>query len=132
MPEPVPQLVLQRIRNRIIDSLQTLSSFDEQRRYAQTVPICYVPYELINGWEDWVDAPRPEHFTDPVFTGSERDAIERFHAAWDEAARALPKDYPPLEEVLGAPYWAKLRGAALKALAIFLKRGRLSEDVEAS
>jgi hypothetical protein len=126
------RLVLQRIRNRIIENLSTMASFDEQRTYAKRVPICYVPYELINGWEDFVDSPRPAHFTEPVFSSVECDAIEQFYPHWRDAADALPEGFPPLEDVLNSPYWMRLRDAAREALAAFLIRGRLPEDAEAS
>lgn len=129
-PEPSARLVLQRIRNRIIEDLELFSSFEKQRDYARQVPICYVPYELIDDWWTWVETPRPAHFVDPVFTSLERDAVERFHAAWDEAAATLPDNFPPLEEVLNADYWARLRKSAQEALAVFQIRGKLSEDVE--
>jgi hypothetical protein len=125
-------LVLQRIRNRIIEALGTMASLDEQRSYAQRVPICYVPYELISGWEDFVDSPRPAHFTAPVFSPLECAALEQFYPHWRDAADALPQDFPPLEDVLSSPYWARLRDAARQALAVFLVRGRLPEDAEAS
>ncbi len=129
--DEAPRLVLQRIRNRIIENLGTMASFDEQRTYAQRVPICYVPYELINGWEDFVNSPRPPHFTEPVFSSMERDAIEQFYPHWGDAAETLPEDFPPLEDVLNSSYWMRLRDAAREALAVFLIRGRLPEDAEA-
>lgn len=128
--EPSRQLLLQRIRNRIIENLEILSSFDEQRDYAVRVPIVYVPYELISSWEDYVSEPRPSHFSDPVFSEAERNAIQAFHREWNTAADALPNNYPPFEDVLEAPYWAQLRDAASIALKVFAVRGKLSEDVE--
>jgi hypothetical protein len=130
LPDATPRLVLQRIRNRIIETLGTMSSFDEQRRYAQRVPICYVPYELISGWQDFVDSPRPLHFTAPVFSSVECAALEEFYPHWRDAAEALPEGFPPLEEVLNSSYWVRLRDAAAQALAAFLIRGRLPEDAE--
>ena len=131
-PEASPRLILQRIRNRVIENLETFASFDEQLAYEQRVPICYVPYEMIDSWEDWVDSPRPSHFVDPVFSADERDAIEKFHSVWDAAATALPDNYPPLRDVQNQAYWRQVRDAAAEALAVFKVRGELSEDVEAS
>jgi hypothetical protein len=130
--EPSQRVILQRIRNRIIEHLETLSSIDAQLEYAAKVPYVYVPYELINGWEDWVDSARPADFSAPVFTGPECDAIERFHLEWDAAAEALPDDYPPLEEVLASSYWKSLQCAASSSLKVFKIRGRLPEDEEAA
>jgi hypothetical protein len=131
MPDATPQLVLQRIRNQIIENLGALASFDEQRQYGQRVPICFVPYELINDWADLMNSPRPPHFTEPVFSSQERDAIEQFYPHWRDAVDALPEDYPALEELLNAPYWVRLGDAARHALAVFLIRGRLPDDAEA-
>ena len=130
--QPSERVVLQRIRNRILEYLETLASLDTQRVYAAQLPSVYLPYELINSWEDWVGAPRPRHFTSPVFSELERNAVESFYLEWDAAASALPEGSPPLEEVLAAPYWARLRDAATAALNVFMIRGRLSEDIESA
>lgn len=125
---PSAQVVLQRIRNRIIGILETFSSYDEQREYARNVPIAYIPYELLSSWDDFVDQPWPAHFTEPVFNEEERRAIAIFHAELVAASAAMPNTYPRLEEVLAAPYWNALREAAVKALVPFRSRGRLPED----
>jgi hypothetical protein len=127
---PSQQLILQRIRNRIIEHLETLASFDAQRDYQLRVPKINVPYELINGWEDWVDGPAPTHFVEPVFSAAEREVVAVFHAEWNRAASDMPDTYPSLSEVQAAPYWSRLRDAAERALMVFEKRGKLSEEVE--
>jgi hypothetical protein len=131
MPDATPteRLVLQRIRNRMIETLEMLASFEEQRAYEKQVAIVNVPYELINSWEDCMDGPSPSHFIDPVFTNEERSAITAFHSEWDLAASALPDKNAPLSVVQAAPYWNRLRDASAKALVTFQKRGRLSEEV---
>jgi hypothetical protein len=126
------RLVIQRVRNRVIDVLECFASFEQQLEYARSVPICYVPYELICTWQSNVPSARPAEFAEPVFTRSERDAVAKFHAAWDRTSAAIPTNFPPLNDVLRMPEWASLRDAASEALAVFNVRGRLSEEIEIS
>jgi len=126
--EPCAQVVLQRVRNQIIGLLETFSSYDEQREYAQNVSVAYVPYELPNSWDDFVDESWPAQFTDPVFTEEERRAIAVFNAQLVAVSEAMPDTYLRLEKFLAAPYWIALREAAVNALLSFRQRGRLAED----
>ena len=121
-------LVLQSVRNRIIEHLELLSSFDDQREYQKTVPNVYLPYELINAWEDWVTESSTTSFIAPVFTEAESMAIEKFHSTWDLVAEALPDNYPHFEKVLSSDYWAVLRQGAEDALQVLSVRGKLSEQ----
>jgi hypothetical protein len=127
---PSAAIVLQRIRNRIIETLETFASFDAQREYARSVPFVYIPSELISAWEDFVHEPRPKEFVSPTFTAEEIDAIQKFHNVWESVSKIFPSEKPPLEEVLRAPYWETLRGAAVTALLAFEARGKLSDETE--
>jgi hypothetical protein len=126
--EPSDALVVQRIRNRIIEQLE-LCLPEGQRQHLETYPFIYVPYEVINGWEDFAPSRAPSHFTIPPFTAEELEAVARFHDVWSEVAALLPNDFPPLEEVQSQPYWRTLGDAAKQALSVFAKRGKLSEEV---
>jgi hypothetical protein len=129
-PEPSKQIILQRIRNRIIESLELISSFEDQREYQSRVPWVYIPYEIIHGWADNVNTARPPHFTPPVFTEAECQAVEQFHLLWEKVKDTIPDNFPPFEQVLAEPYWAEFRDGAIEALRVFSARGKLSEDVE--
>jgi hypothetical protein len=127
--EPTSQLVLQRIRNRIIEYLELVSSFDDQREYQSGAPV-HVPHEVINQWEDWVRGPRDPAFVQPLFTEEEQDAIARYHQIWNETAASTPNPLPDLESLFLTTEWQRLRDAAFEALRVFRVRGKLSEDNE--
>jgi hypothetical protein len=115
-------------RNRIIEQLELCLS-EGQRQHLGTYPFIYVPYEVINRWEDFVPSRAPSHFTIPPFAAEELEAVARFHDVWSEVANLLSNDFQPLEEVQAQPYWRTLGDAAKQALSVFAKRGKLSEEV---
>src|SRR3954471_21497519 len=93
---PTHQVVMQRIRNRIIEYLTLASSFDAQRAYQSRAHI-HVPNEVVNQWEDWVRDPRDKGFAEPVFSRAEQDALAQFHKVWDRVAANTPDPLPNLE-----------------------------------
>jgi hypothetical protein len=129
--KPSRRVVEQRVRNRIIEYLELASSFEAQQEYERDVPIEHVPYEVINQWEDWVHKdPREDRDLPDVYDGAEVEAMCQFHAAWDDAASAVPNNYPSLSEVQALPEWSRLRDTARSALSVFMRRGKMSEDHE--
>jgi hypothetical protein len=129
--KPSRRVVAQRVRNRVIEYLELASSFEEQQEYERNAPIAHIPYEVINQWEDWVHMdPREDPDLSDVYGRAEVEAMGQFHAAWDEAASAVSHNYPPLSEVQALPEWGRLRDAAGSALSVFLRRGKMPEDVE--
>ena len=127
--EPSRQLVLQRVRNRIIEYLEVASSYDRQREYQAAAPVC-VASEMIEQWADWVSDPADPAWAPPVFSEAERAAISRFHAVWNQVADDTPNPLPPLPETQRLPAWERLRCAAESALSVFHQRGRLPEARE--
>lgn len=125
--EPTPKVLLQRVRNRIIEYLELTRSFDAQRQYQSCAPV-HVPNEVINQWEDWVRGPRDPAFVHPVFSKAEQDAIARFHGTWRDVAANTRDPLPELDALLVTAEWQALRDAADDALRVFLVRGKLSED----
>jgi hypothetical protein len=131
--QPSRRVVEQRVRNRIIEYLEVASSFEAQQEYERDVPIAYIPYELINQWQDWVHQdPREDRDLSDVYDGPEVEAMCQFHAAWEDAVSAVPNNYPPLSELQALPAWDRLRDAAGSALSVFMRRGKMSEDHEAA
>jgi hypothetical protein len=131
MNDVSPRIVEQRVRNRVIETLELAGSFEEQDDYARTVPIAYVPYEVINQWEDWVHTdPHIDASISTVYSPQEVDAMRRFHVVWQMASDALPDDYPSLNRVHAMPEWSALRDEARAASAIFHVRGPMPEDRE--
>lgn len=128
---PSDRVIAQRIRNRVIECLEVAASFEKQVEYALAVPYVNVPYEVINGYEDWVSAdPRTNSDISPVYSSAEADVLGTFHDAWNVAADALSDDFPSVAEAQSMPEWVSLRTAAQAALAVFEQRGRLSEESE--
>jgi hypothetical protein len=129
--KPSRRVVEQRVRNRIIEYLELASSFEQQQEYEREVPIAHIPYEVINQWEDWVHKdPREDRDLPDVYDEAEIEAMRQFHTAWDDAASAVPNNYPPLSEVQALPAWDRLRDAAGSALSVFMRRGKMPEDHE--
>jgi hypothetical protein len=124
---PSRHLVVLRARNGMIEYLKLASSFDEQRAYRQRAQV-FVPVEVINQWEDWVDDPKAAWLSDASFSDDERQAVVDFHAAWADVSARIPDPVPDLEVLVATPEWNRLRLAAADALEIFARRGRLSED----
>jgi hypothetical protein len=122
---PSERVVLQRIRNRIIEYLATTASVERQRD--DGVP----PVETINQWEDWVQPAWLPGYDPPTFSSAELDAIRKYHGVWDEVADSLPDDAVSIDDVAGSAYWQALCDAAREALATFEHRGKLPEDCEA-
>jgi hypothetical protein len=128
MSGPVSKrIVLQRLRNRIIESLELAASHDSQLEYQKSAPLIDVPAQVINLWEDFVGDDWRQHYTaGEVFTAREIDAIASFHPVWDEIAQQAPD--LPLDALIHTPAWLRLAKSAMAALEVFLERGRLPED----
>ena len=130
---PFPQVVLQRIRNRVIEDLETAASYDGQRRYQAAVPFVNAITEIICTWaNDLVPEGWQSWFLPPVFTAEEIDAVVRFDKVLHVVADALPRAKPQLSQLIGTEPWERLRRAAVESLAVFQQRGRLSEEAESA
>lgn len=124
---PSESIVQQRLRNRIMESLELAASIEDQREYQHRVPFVDVPTEIINRWEDFVGQDWRRHYAaGAVFTTSEIDAIAEFDAVWNDVAERVPD--LPLEALAGTADWKRLMEAAGRSLQVFLRRGRLPED----
>lgn len=125
---PSKRVVSQRVRNRVVECLELSADFDAQMAYEQIV---YVPYELVNSWDDWVHSdPQTDSHIDPVYYQAEIRAMGKYHAVLQRAASALTRDYPPIEQVQLMPEWNELRDVAIEALVVFAERGPMSEEFE--
>ena len=117
-----------RLRNRIIEHLQLVSSAEEQLAYQQSAPIAQVSGELFNAWGDWVaDEATIDEFTAPVFSPEEQLAIREFNAALNAVAGRTTQDLPYITDFIGTPEWQELSSAALEALSVFQVRGMSPE-----
>lgn len=128
---PSERVIAQRMRNRMIEALDLAASFDKQLEYEANVPIAHVPSEVICWWEDSFMGPEyADRYELPVYTPEEVAAMVRFHAVWDRVCEDLPGPLSPLRELFELEPWQRLRDAAAEALAVFMRRGKFSEDVE--
>ena len=110
MVEPVSELVvLQRVRNRIIEVLELFSddnAFDVAR-------------SNLEFWEDWVNPDKIETYVSPVFTQAERIEIQKVCKAWDNVDINSPQE---------SEEWLCLSRTSEKSLKVFNHRGKFSED----
>lgn len=120
--QPSKRVVLQRVRNRIIEVLSDIDGLTEM----------YGPFEVINLWEDWVREDTLPLFVDPVFSQEEREAIGSFHITWDEVAEALPDEQPDLAWLAKSADWERLKAAAVSCHKILIRGGKFSEEHEIS
>jgi hypothetical protein len=120
------RLVLQRIRNRVIEYLELASSFERQLRYQASASVV-VAHEVINQWEDWISEPIEDLLPPPVFTVEEADAVRNFNEVWKSVVESTPPDMPAVEVVIHWPEWERLRVAAETTLSVFARRGPLPE-----
>jgi hypothetical protein len=132
MDEVSRRIVEQRVRNRVMETLELAGSFEAQQAYAETVPIANVPAEVINQWSDQVHIdPSMDPDISAVYSSQEVDAMRRFHRVWLQACDAYPDGFPSVAEIQAIPEWSTLRDQARAAKAIFDQRGPMPEDREA-
>lgn len=113
-----------RIRSRIMEHLQLMSSADLQLTYQRSAPHVRVANELFNGWEDWVpDQSAVERLTLPIFSRTEQAAVLEFLQVINAIDARTPRDLPDIKAFIQTREWADLSAAACRALAIFQLRG---------
>ena len=130
--QPSDRIVEQRIRNRVIEYFEMVSSLAAQQAYEEKgPPFVNVPYEIINQWEDWIpNDPRSDIKPLSVFSPEEMAALGEYQGVWEKAADELPDDYPELLSVQSLPGWEQLTRSAGVASEVFGHRGRMPEDRE--
>ncbi len=128
-PRPSERVLLQRVRNHLIDYLEIAASFQAQQEFQAQSPQLHVTTEVIEQWADWVSPNWQQELKAPTFSEFERDAITQFQAIWQETHNTLVRPLPALEYIQLAPAWQQLRVAAETCLQVFMQRGKLS-DIE--
>lgn len=102
-------------RRRITETLQLLSSAEEQLEYKRTVPIADVSAELFCFWDE-VFWPEDKEMLSS-FSPSEWQALLRFQSVFERVCRLIPHHgLPPIEEFVRSPHWLILSRAAGRAL----------------
>lgn len=124
------QVAVQRMRNRIIDALLTASSFDEQRESQEAVFYECISRWILTEYEDCAGEVAAEDLGPPIFTPEELEAMARFEKVWEKVNAWLPEPPPPLAELYDKPEWQLLADAATEAHGIFMRRGRMDNQVD--
>lgn len=122
------RVLLQRVRNRLIEYLEVAASFEAQLAFQAQSPDLNVPNEIIQQWSDWVSPEWANELIAPVFSEDELMAICQFQTIWQAIVEDLVQPLPTLQILQHSPLWEKLRYTAQQTLSIFMTRGRLSEE----
>jgi hypothetical protein len=122
------RVLLQRVRNRLIEYLEVAASFEAQLAFQEQSPDLNVPNEIIQQWSDWVSPEWANELIAPVFSEDELMAICQFQTIWQAIVEDLVQPLPTLQILQHSPLWEKLRYTAQQTLSIFMTRGRLSEE----
>jgi hypothetical protein len=119
--EAYTRLVEQRLRNRIMEELLFLAEGDAAvgRLGAK---------EYFNGFEDFLPLDYAAPAPNSAITDEENAALWEVCRLMSEAADATP-DLVTDEELLASGWPSKIAPVANAALALFLRRGRFSEEV---
>jgi hypothetical protein len=120
----------QRFRNGIIWYLETASSFEEQLKYQDAVPLVNVPNEMFNQWADWVKEDDRSWYGAPVFSPDEQAAMWEYNTVLNDVLDDVLETFPKLSELITTAPWERLRAAAEKAIEVFRRRGLFDQDVE--
>lgn len=121
MPEISDTLLKQRLRNRLIESLEAFA--DEETIAAVGTG------EIIEIWYDYMDDDRLGFYDEPVFSSEEVNAIKRFHNLLENTYKRVPDTWKS-EELEECGEWEHLVAVAREEHAIFLKRGLSNEESE--
>jgi hypothetical protein len=131
MKEEISAKVLNiRVRNNIIEYLETVSSKDALLEYQANVPIAWVVAESFEMWSDSVHLDGQtidEGYPNPVYTDDERTAILAYNETWKKLVDETPMTLS-LEEFLDSSYYKVMSEAAKECLDIFMIKGRFSEQ----
>jgi hypothetical protein len=103
-------VILQRIRNRIIELLDWYSDESKFRSAISNIEM----------WEDWVRDNDAESFEHPVFTQEEIASLKPVSVAWENIS---------LDTKQTDTEWVIFSRKCAEALTILNKRGLLSETV---
>jgi hypothetical protein len=127
-PKPTPEdnvIIAGRIRNRIIEYLQTFSSAEGALKYQTNVPIAQVSAELFCDWEDnfhqdWI---KNGFFSAPVFSEQELEVLVDLDKIIDQISHQIPENPPYITEFVKTKEFTLLSEAISKVLKILMIRG---------
>lgn len=114
------QLLFQRIRNRVIETLEMVSCLEEVAKYGA--------FWIINTVDFLV--PSDFDYCSKVFDDPELSAIEQFRCLMKKVGDVTPDDFFDIGRFRASPEWSAVERYAEEALQVFMRRGRFSGDVE--
>ena len=120
---PSERIIDQRIRNRIMEAVHTLTDGDEGVRREW-------PTEYFESFYDWI----PHHDDgemrpNTAITPEERERLSNVSAILDEACDATPGNMAA-DEFIATGWPKRIQPVAQRALELLLARGRFNEDRE--
>ena len=83
-PRPSERVLLQRVRNQLIDYLEIAASFEAQRDFQFQAPETHVATEVLEQWADWVSPNWQQELKTPTFSEARK---KRHHAVSIHLAR---------------------------------------------
>ena len=121
--QPSQRLVQQRLRNRAMEALETLSDGDEGVRAVGAAEYVNEFFDVIDDWAPW-------HWKEWVcFTPEEVAALDEVQQSLLAACAATPRLCSE-EEFIDSGWPARIRPFAAGALELMRARGRFREDLE--
>jgi hypothetical protein len=120
---PSERIVDQRIRNRIMEAVQTLAEGDEGVRAVW-------PAEYFESFYDWIphhrDGVMPSNSS---LTADEQQSLHDVSSILDQACDATPGNMHA-EDLIATGWPRRIQPVAQRAIDLMLRRGRFREDVE--
>jgi hypothetical protein len=110
------QLIYQRIRNRIIETLELLIEYEN--KFPKKIEL----NELVNLWEDWVNSPlKEDEFPMPVYTELENKLLREVCAAIENFCEITPQLITDEEQAMALSEWSSVIKAAQLAHTMMMK-----------
>jgi hypothetical protein len=121
--QPSERVVEQRLRNRVMESLETLAAGD--------VGVLEIGAgEYFNQFYDWIDDDSPWEWRDwSSFAPGEVEALEEVLKLVDAACEATPQ-YVSEEDLIASGWPTRIQPVAAKSLQLMCDRGWFDEETE--
>ena len=123
--EPSRRLVEQRIRNRIIEAVESLAEGDDG-------VLQVWPKDYFENFYDWIPhRDDGEMGPNSAITAEERALLLEVSSILDDACDATPGNMTA-DEFIATGWPTRIQSVAQRAIALMCRRGRFSEDHEES
>lgn len=103
-------------KNNLFQTLETMSSIEEQINYKKAVSFVHIPHELICQW-DGAFMSEQRWFRE-IWTNDEWNSLNDFDKEFRTLYRKIPNiEFPDIPEVLENKTWVRIMKSAKKVLA---------------